>query len=140
MEYAASKIQSVETANSIAFVTMAENGAIDEVTATEHIEIFNPWVAWNAYAVGNLRNHNGILYKCVQAHTAQEGWEPDKTPALWVVAGDPAVEWKPWSQPIGAQDAYANGDKVEHNGKHWVSSVDSNVWEPGVYGWDEAEN
>lgn len=23
------------------------------------------------------------LYKAVQAHTTQEGWEPDKTPALW---------------------------------------------------------
>lgn len=25
----------------------------------------------------------GRLYKAVQAHTTQEGWEPDKTPALW---------------------------------------------------------
>ena len=22
------------------------------------------------------------------------------------------------------------GDKVSHNGKHWVSAVDNNVWEP----------
>lgn len=32
---------------------------------------------------------------------------------------------------------YANGDKVTHNEKKWVSDVDSNVWEPGVYGWSE---
>lgn len=31
-----------------------------------------------------------------------------------------------------------NGDKVSHNDKHWISDVDSNVWEPGVYGWTEA--
>ena len=41
-------------------------------------------------------------------------------------------------QPTGAQDAYAKGAKVSHNGKHWVSTADNNVWEPGVYGWDEA--
>jgi hypothetical protein len=29
------------------------------------------------------------------------------------------------------------GDKVSHNGKHWFSAVDSKVWEPGVYGWEE---
>jgi hypothetical protein len=29
------------------------------------------------------------------------------------------------------------GDKVSHNEKHWISDVDANVWEPGVYGWTE---
>lgn len=27
----------------------------------------------------------GRLYKAAQGHTTQEGWEPDKTPALWTV-------------------------------------------------------
>ena len=122
----------------IAFVTLAESGAIDEVTATEHTEIFSPWAEGVAYAVGNLRAYDGKLYKCVQAHTSQSDWTPGKTPALWVVAGDPTEEWPEWSQPVGAHDAYAKGDKVSHNGKHWVSDVDGNVWEPGVYGWAEA--
>lgn len=43
-----------------------------------------------------------------------------------------------WVQPIGAHDAYAKGDKTSHNSKNWVSTVDNNVWEPGVYGWEEA--
>lgn len=118
----------------IAFVTLAESGQIDEVTATEHTEIFSPWAEGVAYAVGNLRAYDGKLYKCVQAHTSQSDWTPDKTPALWAVAGDPAEEWPEWSQPIGAHDAYNKGDKVSHNGKHWVSTVDSNVWEPGAVG------
>lgn len=29
------------------------------------------------------------------------------------------------------------GDKVSHNGKHWQSDIDANVYEPGVYGWSE---
>ena len=32
---------------------------------------------------------------------------------------------------------YAKGDKVTHNGKTWQSTTDNNVWEPGVYGWEE---
>lgn len=27
--------------------------------------------------------------------------------------------------------------KTSHNGKKWVSEIDGNVWEPGVYGWVE---
>ena len=33
----------------------------------------------------------------------------------------------------------AKDAKVSHNGKHWISNADGNVWEPGVYGWTEAE-
>ena len=90
-----------------------------------------------AYVVGDVRKYNGIPYKCVQAHTSQIDWSPDKTPALWAKAGDPAVEYSEWSQPVGAHDAYMTGDKVSHSNKHWISIVDNNVWEPGVYGWNE---
>ena len=41
-----------------------------------------------------------------------------------------------WEQP-DSTNPYAKGDKVTHNGKTWVSDIDGNVWEPGVYGWTE---
>jgi hypothetical protein len=40
-----------------------------------------------------------------------------------------------WVQP-GSTNPYMKGDKVTHNGSTWVSLVDNNVWEPGVYGWE----
>lgn len=89
------------------------------------------------YAVGNIRQYNGELFRCVQAHTSQADWTPDATASLWKKIGDPTEEWPAWSQPIGAHDAYNSGDKVSHNGKHWTSNIDANVWEPGVYGWTE---
>lgn len=126
--------------SAIAFVVMAENGSVDEITATEHIDVFAPWQPGVAYAVGNLRTYgedeNAKLYKCVQAHTSQADWTPDVSASLWSVAGDPTEEWPEWAQPIGAHDAYALGDKVSHGGQRWVSTVDGNVWEPGVYGWE----
>ena len=42
-----------------------------------------------------------------------------------------------WVQPAGAHDAYKKGDVVEWNGKIWENTIDSNVWEPGVTGWQE---
>lgn len=122
----------------IVFVTLCEQGMIDDVTATEHTEIFAPWESGVSYAVGNIRTYSEKLYKCVQAHNSQADWTPDAVPALWTRIGDPAEEWPEWSQPIGAHDAYQIGDKVSYNAKHWVSNTANNVWQPGVYGWDES--
>lgn len=43
-----------------------------------------------------------------------------------------------WVQPTGAHDAYAIGARVSHASKKWFNEVyESNVWEPGVFGWVE---
>ncbi|MEU8272566.1 lytic polysaccharide monooxygenase [Sphaerisporangium sp. NPDC049002] len=41
------------------------------------------WKAGTAYAVGAQVTYNGVLYRCIQAHTALAGWEPPNVPALW---------------------------------------------------------
>lgn len=105
-------------------------------------QAFPVWVAEKPYAVGDRVRDDGKLYRCVQAHTSQEGWEPHATPALWVRTA-PEGEIPDWIQPTGAADAYSTGDKVKHVSKVWVSLVDANVWEPGTAGteslWSEVE-
>ena len=103
--------------------------------AAEVLELYRPWEAGEAYAAGDMRRDGDVLYRCVQAHTSQEAWRPALTPALW--ARISVEEWPEWVQPTGAQDAYAKDAKVSHNGAHWISETDANVWEPGVYGWKE---
>lgn len=106
---------------------------LDDETALTGVELFPMWGIDIDYAVDDRVQHESTLYKCVQAHTSQADWTPDETPALWVVVT--VEEWPEWVQPTGAQDAYAKDAKVTHNGERWISDVDSNVWEPGVYGW-----
>lgn len=106
---------------------------LDDETALKGVELFPMWGIDIDYAVDDRVQHEGTLYKCVQAHTSQSDWTPDVTPALWVIVT--VEEWPEWVQPTGAQDAYAKDAKVTHNGERWISDVDSNVWEPGVYGW-----
>ena len=135
---AGDEIVKANEAGSITFVTMAEAGAIDATTAAEHAELFSPWAYPVSYKVGNIRRYGGALYKCVQDHTSQADWTPDTAASLWSATSDPAEEWPAWSQPVGAHDAYNAGAKVSHNGKHWTSNQDGNVWEPGAFGWTEA--
>ena len=133
-------LSEVQGTASIAFVVMAEAGTLDDTTINEHAAVFAPWAEGVAYTVGQLRTYgegeDRRLYRCVQAHTSQADWTPPATPALWAATSDPSEEWPAWSAPIGAHDAYALGDKVSHNGQHWISTVNANVWEPGVYGWE----
>lgn len=110
---------------------------LDDEAALDNTVLFPEWSSGRSYAVGDRVQYDGLLYKCVQAHTSQADWTPDVTPALWVKIS--IEEWPEWMQPTGAQDAYNAGDKVSHNEKHWISDVDANTWEPGVYGWTEAE-
>jgi len=108
----------------------------DEQAATVPT-LYRAWESGIDYAVGDRRTYNGTLYRCLQAHTAQEAWNPADAPSLWaaVLIPDPTVIPE-WVQP-DSTNPYMAGDKVTHNGKTWVSDIDSNVWEPGVYGWSE---
>ena len=110
---------------------------LDDEQAESVTELFPQWESNTAYEIGDRRQFDGLLYRCVQAHTSQADWTPPQVPALWVrTSTDPFPEW---IQPTGAQDAYNKGDKVSHLGKHWESAIDANIWEPSVYGWNEVE-
>lgn len=85
----------------------------------------------------NRYQHKGKLYKVVQATVFQKQYEPGATGTSSIFVEISLEEYPEWVQPTGSHDAYANGDKVTHNGKKWISTADNNVWEPGVYGWKE---
>ena len=122
--------------------------SLPDEDALEAVELFPAWAADTAYAADQRVRYNGssgtptpTLYKCVQGHTSQAGWEPDKTPALWTEVAKPG-EIPVWRQPTGAQDAYNKGDRVwfpEKDTKVYESLIDSNVYSPEAYpaGWKE---
>lgn len=105
--------------------------------ALQAVELFPQWVVGHAYAVDERLQYHGVLYRVVQAHTAQADWTPDMTPALFVVVS--LDEWPEFVQPTGAHDAYNKGDKVTFEGKHYISLIDGNVFSPAEYpaGWQE---
>ncbi|MDO4527420.1 MAG: alpha-amylase [bacterium] len=108
--------------------------------ALEAVELFPAWAADTAYDLGVRVRYGDKLYRCEQAHTSQSDWIPPDTPALWTEVAKPG-EIPVWKQPTGAQDAYQTGDKVHYPAKDdpvYISTVDNNVWQPGVYGWELA--
>ena len=111
--------------------------SLADADALEAVQLFPAWKPNVAYEADTRVQHGSVLYRCLQAHTAEEAWNPADAPSLWakVLIPDPAVIPE-WEQP-DSTNPYMTGDKVTHNGKTWVSDVDNNVWEPGAYGWSE---
>ena len=113
------------------------SGLEDEVALTVP-ELFPKWKPGKQYSAGERLQHDGILYRVLQAHTSQADWTPDTAVSLFaqVLPGQDGTDIGEWVQP-DSTNPYMAGDKVTHNGHTWESTVDNNVWEPGVYGWVE---
>lgn len=115
-----------------------QTDAMDDSEIVNYPDFVEKWDGdGKAYEAGKRLCYNGTVYKVLSSHTSQSGWTPDEAPSLFakVLIPDPDVIPE-WEQP-DSTNAYSEGDKVTHNGKTWVSTVNDNVWEPGVYGWDE---
>lgn len=109
---------------------------LDDETALEAVTLHPAWASEKEYAVNFKVRFGGVLYRCLTAHRAQEGWTPVNAPSLWAEVLVEEGQILPWQQP-DSTNPYGKGDKVTHNGSVWVSDVDNNVWEPGVYGWSK---
>ena len=56
---------------------------LDDETALTGVELFPRWTIDRAYVVGDKVQRNGKLWRCIQAHTSQAGWEPENVASLW---------------------------------------------------------
>ena len=102
----------IETAAS----TMTDNNAL------EAVELFPAWNAGRAYGVGDRVRYDSTLYKCVQAHTSQADWTPDKTPALWAVVskGQTGTADDPIDAARGMEYTYGLHYKDPEDGKTYL--------------------
>ena len=106
--------------------------------ALECVRLYKVWEIGRAYAIGDFLTYgvNGVgdpqLYKVAQAHTSQEDWKPDASPALYTPIGLDDSGYPVWAQPTGAHDAYNTGDVVSYNGALYESMIDGNITVPGT--------
>lgn len=100
--------------------------------------LYPDWEVGGIYKTGDICRYGGALWRVLQDSTGEAQYPPDAHTAGWKRIGEPDESGIfPWVQPLGATDAYKKGDVVTNGDKTWVSDIDANVWEPGVYGWTE---
>ena len=85
---------------------------VDDNTALRMKQFYPEWAENTAYAVGNKVQYGGKLWRVVQAHTAQIGWEPVNVPSLWTEVCE--THSGTLEDPIPY-----DGNMVLENGKHY---------------------
>lgn len=88
------------------------------------------------FAYGENEVGDPQLYQVLQDHTSAEEWTPDTAASLYKKVGVTEDGYPEWVQPLGATDAYNTGDIVSYEGVLYKCTSDSNVYAPGVYGWE----
>ena len=103
----------------------------DDVTAEDFSP---PWAqpqgAHDAYALGAE-----VLWASKEWRSiiTANVWEPGVYG--WVDTAVAPATVPAWQQPTGAHDAYSTGAVVSYQGGTWTSTLNANVWAPGVTGW-----
>ena len=113
----------------------------DESTMMEVADMYPAYAVGKAYKTGDVFSY-GVnkdgetqLYQVLQPHTSAAEWKPGEAVSLYKAIGITPQGYPIWTQPLGATDAYQKGDIVQDEGELWISTIDNNVWKPGVYGW-----
>ena len=131
----------IEKARQLRAYIEKASASLDDADALNAIELYPVWADDVSYVAGDRVRYDGVLYKCLQAHTSQPDWTPDAAPSLWakVLIPDPDVIPE-WEQP-DSTNGYSKGDKVKYNGAVYESLIDNNVWSPDAYpaGWQVVE-
>lgn len=96
---------------------------LTDVQALEVPELYERWGAGTAYAQQHIvRRPGGRLYRRQQGHTSQEGWEPENTPALWVVLanGEAGTQDDPITAARGMEYQYGLYYRDPEDGKTYL--------------------
>ena len=112
--------------------------SLDDADALKAIQLYPKWSGEGIeYKVDDKVQYLDTLYKVITAHTSQPAWTPAVAYSLFAKVLIPDESVVPeWEQP-DSTNPYMKGDRVMYNGIMYESTIDGNVWAPGVYGWIE---
>ena len=139
-EFARTAAVAEQSRAAVMMLVAAQSASLSDSQAVGLDALFADWTVGSAYHTGDVVRWKGGLWRALQDSTAQDIYPPDGYVAGWKRIGEPDASGVfPWSQPLGATDAYRKGDKVTLDGSTWVSIVEWNVWKPGEYGWEKSD-
>ena len=73
------RLKAIEYRRNIETAVQSLNGN----TAWEMLSFYPEWAADTEYSTGYKVQRSGRLWRCLQTHTSQIGWEPENAASLW---------------------------------------------------------
>lgn len=99
--------------------------SVDDNTALRMVEFYPAWAAGQDYTAGYKVQYGGKLWRCLQAHTAQAGWEPENTPALWTEICEAHAGTLDDPIPYSGNMALEAGKYYNQSGKTYLCNRDT---------------
>lgn len=99
--------------------------AVDDNTALRMREFYPDWAAGQDYPEGFKVQFCGVLYKVLQAHTSQDGWEPENAPSLWTEICESHAGTLTDPIPYGGNMALEAGKYYSQNGAVYLCTRDT---------------
>lgn len=98
---------------------------VDDNTALRMVEFYPEWSAGQAYTAGYKAQRGGKLWRCLQAHTAQTGWEPENAASLWTEICESHDGTKYDPIPYDGNMALESGKHYTQSGMTYLCSRDT---------------
>ena len=131
--------EEAQSIGQIVFATLAENETLPEEKIIEHPEVFEDWKAEENYKAKQIVKEGDDLFRCLQDHTSQNGWNPKNTAALWVQIAK-VGEYREIKDNMLATEAFALNEIGWFRSKDnlFKSLIANNVYTPETYptGWE----
>ena len=98
---------------------------IADDTALRMVEFYPEWASGVAYTAGYRIQRSGKLWRCLQAHTAQTGWEPENAASLWeqICEAHDGTKYDPI--PYDGNMALESGKHYTQSGMTYLCSRDT---------------
>lgn len=101
--------------------------SVDDNTALRMTEFYPEWAAGVDYATGYKVQHGSRLWRCIQAHTSQYGWEPENAPALWTEICETHEGTLNDPIPYSGNMALEAGKYYSQSGKTYLCNRDTGI-------------
>ena len=98
---------------------------VDDQTALRMAAFYPEWVEGQACAAGYKAQRGGKLWRCLQDHTAQTGWEPENAASLWAQICETHDGTKYDPIPYDGNMALESGKYYTQSGMTYLCSRDT---------------
>lgn len=99
--------------------------SLDDATALTAVRLYPEWATGTHYPKGHKVQRNGKLWRVMQEHTSQIGWEPENAASLWEQINETHAGTADDPIPYDGNMALESGKYYTQNGVIYLCNRDT---------------
>lgn len=99
--------------------------SLEDADAVQAVYLYDEWKPDTAYDAGYKLRRNGKVWRTIQVHTSQTGWEPEMAPALFEEINETHAGTKDDPIPYAGNMALESGLYYSQDGVTYLCTRDT---------------